>query len=129
MTTIELTLDRTKELLAEAVALKGADYVYTTPDGEQGNPDTQPICWYVHGEEPGCIVGHALHAAGVPLGRLREEERNDAGGVLRSLHGDSRLRFTHEDGVAELLAAVQQDQDSGVPWGEALTNALSPESD
>lgn len=125
MTPIELTLDRTKELLAEAVALKGADYVYTTPDGEQGNPDTSPICSYVHGEEPGCIVGHVLHSAGIPLAELRGEERNDASGALRGLRGT----LHYEDGVAELLMAVQQDQDSGVPWGEALTNALSPGSD
>ncbi|MGW6263745.1 hypothetical protein [Streptomyces sp. NPDC055085] len=129
MLEINLTLSRTKELLAKAVVLKGAGYVYTTLEGEQGNPDTQPVCFYVHGEEPGCIVGHALHMAGVPLGRLLEEERNDAGGVLRSLRADGRMRVSYEDGVAELLAGVQQDQDSGVPWGEAVTHALSPQSD
>ena len=117
---IQLTLERTKQLLAEAVAEKGADYVYTTPDGEQGNEDVSPNCFYVHGFQPGCIVGHVLHKAGVSLASLREEESNNASGVLSSLRPD----LPYEPGVDVLLNEAQQAQDQGVPWGEAVRLAL-----
>jgi hypothetical protein len=118
---IELTVTKVKDLLAEAVALKGADYVYTTPDGKQGSVDYQPTCLYVHGSRPGCIVGHVLNKAGVSLARLREEERNDASNVLRNLRED----LAYEDGVSQLLQDAQGAQDEGVPWGEAVRQALA----
>lgn len=119
---IELTLNKAKELLAEVVALKGEDYVYTTPDGERGSEDMQPICMYVHGDEPGCIVGHVLNKAGITLSRLREEERNDASGVLINLRSD----LAYEDGVSQLFQDVQAMQDRGTPWGRAVRDALAP---
>lgn len=118
---IVLTVAKVKELLAEAVALKGADYVYTTPDGLQGTPEDQPVCLYVHGDQPGCIVGHALYSAGISLARLREEERNDAEGVLRNLRHD----LMYEEGVPSLLQDVQQAQDQGTPWGQAVRSAIA----
>ncbi|MFF5471025.1 hypothetical protein [Streptomyces achromogenes] len=120
---IELTLDRVKELLNEAVAEKGADYVYTTPDGKQGTPEYQPTCLYVHGDKPGCIVGHALHRAGVSLSLLLEEEQDDASSVLRSLAQLGVLSYT--DGVSQLLYEAQQRQDHGTSWGEAVQQALA----
>lgn len=120
---IELSLDKAKELLAEAVALKGEDYVYTTPDGMQGSEDYQPYCLYVHDDQPGCIVGHVLHAAGVSLPVLLAEETNDAEGALRNLARENTLNY--EDGVSQLLQDVQGAQDKGTPWGEAVREALA----
>lgn len=120
---IELALAKAKELLAEAVALKGEDYVYTTPDGKQGSEDWQPRCLYVHGEQPGCIVGHVLHAASVSLPVLSAEETNDAEGAVRNLAREDVLSY--EDGVSRLLQDVQAAQDRGIPWGQALREALA----
>jgi hypothetical protein len=120
---IQLSLARAKELLTEAVAEKGDDYVYTTPDGKQGTEEYQPVCLYVHGDRPGCIVGHALHKAGVTLAVLSYEERNDASGVLRSLRSADVLDC--EDGVSQLFQDVQSLQDRGVPWGQAVQQSLA----
>jgi hypothetical protein len=112
---IELTLARTKELLAEAVTLKGEDYVYVNRDGEQAGHDTS--CHYVHGDQPGCIVGHVLHRAGVSLADLSNYEGQGA--------EDPASQLTDAGGeVVRLLAFAQEHQDRGVPWGEAVRQAL-----
>lgn len=120
---IELGLARTKELLAEAVALKGEDYVYTTPEGDKGSEDYQPVCLYVHGDQPGCIVGHVLHAAGVPLDNLGRYEGDDATVAIRTLIDDETI--ASDLTVGRLLRAVQDRQDSGIPWGQAVQQALA----
>lgn len=117
---IELTLDKTKELLTEAVAEKGAEYVYTNPEGVPGGSDSLANCYYVHGSQPGCIVGHVLHKAGVPLETLTEHETRPAGFVLRSLED-----FDLDHNTLRLLDDVQERQDRGVPWGEAVQQALA----
>ncbi len=120
---IELTLARVKELLAEAVAEKGADYVYTTPEGEPAGPDMETPCRYVHGDKPGCVVGHVLHKAGVSLALLEGQEGTDAYGAMRNLWRDGEIEF--EPPVRQLLNHVQLDQDRGTPWGEAVRRALA----
>lgn len=120
---IELTLDRTKELLAAAVAEKGADYVYTTPDGQQSSPEDLTTCLYVHGDQPGCIVGHVLHKAGVSLPLLSRSESDDAEGALGGLKADGIVAY--EGRVSDLLKSVQAKQDHGVAWGTAVDEALA----
>lgn len=118
---IELTLDRAKELLAEAVALKGADYVYVNPDGVQASGSFPGDCHYVHGDQPGCIVGHVLHKAGVSLTLLSDQEGQNSYAVLRNLHRASQVSC--EEGVEALLGEAQGAQDMAVPWGEAVRQA------
>ncbi|MFF3363612.1 hypothetical protein [Streptomyces misionensis] len=113
---IELTLARAKELLAEAVAEKGADYVYTGPDGEQGNPDRAAECYYVHGQQPGCIVGNVLHRAGVSLADLAQYEGQAAEDPVEQL---TKANVA----AVRLLISVQELQDRGTPWGEAVRQA------
>lgn len=116
---IELTLDKAKELLAEAVALKGEDYVYTTPEGVQGTEDGFPICLYVHGDQPGCLVGHVLAAAGAPLATLAEHENAAASDLLWALYDK------YSDDVSLLLTEAQRAQDLGRSWGESVRYALA----
>lgn len=119
---IELTLARTKELLAEAVAEKGEDFVYVDEFGQQADESGYVRCHYVHGDQPGCIVGNVLHRAGVPLDELGAYEAQNAGDLFQGL-------FVAEGEAVRLLNAVQSRQDLGVPWGEALRLALALQGD
>jgi hypothetical protein len=132
---IELTMERTKELLAEAVAERGADYVYTTPNGTVVTPESGLRCLYVHrnnaeGELPepvaGCIAGLVLHKAGVSLEALRGHEDQPADDVLERLETNEVARG--DAAVRTLLRNVQRRQDDGQPWGQAVANSLAGEA-
>lgn len=129
---IELTMERTKALLAEAVAERGADYVYTTPDGQQVTQDSGIQCLYVHHRNaegelpepvPGCIAGYVLHKAGVPLEALQYRENEPADRALVQLETDEVLHPLA--GVRRLLVRVQRRQDNGASWGAAVAAALA----
>lgn len=117
---IELTLERAKELLAEAVAERGEDYVYP-------RSDSGPYCYYVHTPDmdasltepaPGCIAGYVLHKAGVPLETLRRFEGKSVQYPIAQL-------VQTEPDVADLLRNVQSRQDERTPWGEAVQRTLN----
>lgn len=96
---IALTLERTKQLLAEAVAERGEEYVYKNERGQDG---TFGDCAYVHGSpsgghSPGCIVGLVLHKAGVPLERLARHEGTPANRLVSELRSYGYLEA--ESGV------------------------------
>lgn len=99
----------------------GHDYVYIEPD--------DGICRYVYKGKPSCLVGHILVRLGAPINAIRvsEEARLNAGeglGVdvlLESLTPTwSTLGFTLTAQAVEVLAAVQNTQDTGRTWGQAL---------
>lgn len=119
---IELSLVMTKELLAEAVAEKGADFVYVNKYGQQADQSGDVTCQYVHGDQPGCIVGNVLHRAGVPLDELGQYETHSVDDLGQRL-------FTAEARVKLLLNHIQGHQDVGVPWGEAVRLALAVQPD
>lgn len=119
---IELTMTRTRKLLTEAVAEKGADYVYVNKDGKLADGTGEVECHYVHGDQPGCIVGNVLHRAGVPLDVLGEYEAQNIDHLSQSL-------LTAEPRVKLLLNHIQAHQDVGVPWGEAVRLALAVQPD
>lgn len=121
---IELDLAETKELLAAAVAERGEDYVYANPGGT-GNEGIN--CLYVHivdGEKTcGCIVAWVLHQAGVPLASLAGREGDNATAVMDAL---SQINVIEVDlDATELLQDVQERQDRGIPWGQAVREALA----
>lgn len=129
---ITLTLERTKELLAEAVAERGEAYVYTLPGGAQPTLNGGESCFYVHTPDmdasitesvPGCIAGYVLHKAGVPLEALRGCEASPADAVVSFLVAERELAASAD--VAYLLRDVQYKQDRGRPWGEAVREALA----
>jgi hypothetical protein len=110
--TLELTYDEAVELLDRAVAEKGADFVY-----DRG-PDGHDECLYLHGNEPGCIVGHVLVYKGVDLELIRELEGIGVWSLdeyLPQLKTDGRTR--------RLLGAAQGKQDSGQTWGDSVAKA------
>jgi len=111
--------------LERAVEKKGADYVYTLPNGTRAgevDPDTNILagCLYVHGNEPGCIVGHVLHDWGVSLDQLRSYEQDTAETVIQHLMASKDIVVDQYDPVVEVLRTVQTYQDNGETWGEAV---------
>ncbi|WP_145500924.1 hypothetical protein [Streptomyces sp. CFMR 7] len=104
----------------KAVAGERPNYVYEAPEYQK---DEETQCFYVHTDETGepvsagCLVGAVLHRMGVPLSMLALHETKHASAVTRSL-GIGLNRNTE---IA--LNGVQDDQDSGATWGEALIRA------
>lgn len=116
-TAINATHDDVIGALRAVVAEKGADYVYVNRNGEVASDSVQ--CYYVHGDQPGCIAGAAFHKLGVPLEVLAEFELQDAGYVAKQV-----LQFVSYDTQGALTVA-QQTQDGGGTWGQALRDAES----
>lgn len=111
-----LTLELANQILDEIVAEFGPDYVYRNP--AFGTPGYQgPRCAYVHGDQPGCIVGHVLYRFGVPLAQLANHEGDSALDVVAAVQGASKGR------AGWLLDWVQTNQDGGLPWGDAVARA------
>lgn len=112
---IELTLEKAIELAENAVADRGADYVYTNPEG---NRDT---CHYIHSKpgEPlvvGCIVGHMLNQLGIDLHAI-----NNVADILDVKKGlEEREILTMDRWASAFLSRLQRRQDDGANWLSAL---------
>ena len=126
-----IDLDSAKAMLDSAVALKGADYVYTRPEG-------QMFCSYVHVDENGnrsmgCLIGTALILAGVlSLDDFAPDQcAGDTGFPLNGTDANalvSQLRrygHTVSEDAEYLFSAAQGAQDCGTPWGTAVANAYT----
>lgn len=97
-----------------ALAAENPDKVYESPD--EG-------CYYIHetdcGLVGGCIVGQAAIKVGVPVEVLRGfDKRGDHAGVAHTF-----TEFQLSASVLSWLTFVQESQDHGVPWGEAVAGA------
>lgn len=117
MERIKVTEAQVRQALAEAVAEKGDDYVYTNPEGESAK-GSAASCYYVHGDVPGCLVGNALHRLGVPLWALEARELRGAYSVAKEV-----IDVTDDRGTYTMLGSVQDAQDNGAMWGDALAYA------
>ena len=93
------------DLLRQVVAEHGADTVY------QGATE-----YYVYAEYgvPSCLVGHALHHAGVPVSEL--ERLGD--GEIAEVRLPDCLHLTEQARL--VFSAAETAQDSTCTWGEAL---------
>jgi hypothetical protein len=121
-----LTFDRALALLREVIAEKGEDYVYPQFEPEAaGDLGAVMECFYVRDDAPSCIVGRVLHRAGVTLDELRAVE----GWTPVDLEHAPQFTRWADDMALELLHEVQNEQDAGRSWGEALANVLDGEFD
>lgn len=118
---ITIDHDKALELLREAVAERGDDFVYEPPG------DVDDACKYTHetddGDErvAGCGVGLALQKGGVPLGALTELD--DTGGVITSPTCQLTLSiagFELTERALRVLRAFQLHQDQNRTWKDAL---------
>lgn len=120
------------ELLEAVVAEAGEDHVYgvATPVclyaeypldeydeyGGMVDRDAPPV-------GPGCIVGHALHMAGLPLEALAQMD--NYGSITEADHREwlvaHGIDLTPE--AQQVFYAAQLYQDRGCTWGHALDNA------
>ena len=135
-----LTFEKAVRLLERAVAAKGADYVYESPDPAKPekcvyvtHPDNEPYQW-----EPSCLVGHVLMWWMDDDG-FDEDERAR---MLQWLDENHSMAddfeslcdfgfFIVEDEAVSLLAVAQVKQDGAAglqlqrtPWGRAVQEAI-----
>lgn len=118
---ITLTFEKTKQLLREAVAEKGEDYVYKNPSTQYSHA----ACEYTHTVEgkttPGCLVGNVLYRAGVPLKELTLRE-GSAYNLFPTLEQDRIISF--DEKASWLLKEAQRRQDNGWTWGDSESLAI-----
>lgn len=120
---ITLTKLRTVELLEEAVRSRGKDYIY--PRDQRGWSDpTHSACVYsLTDGTPACIVGEVMH-------RLSPDLLPDngwvinAGDLVHNYEGNDLLDGDELDEVATLLTRIQERQDDGWTWGNAVHDTL-----
>lgn len=108
---IEITPEKAIALLEECVAEKGAAFIYERP---QGN-----ACAFVDKGVPSCLVGHALHKAGITLAALRRFDK--VGGNIECLVNDGSIALPEV--ATSIFQRAQELQDDGWTWGKALNEA------
>lgn len=99
-------IDEVRKIAAEKPA-----FVYTPPNMAR--------CVNVSDGQPSCLVGHAFWNLGL-IDASFEEQENNAGGVY-SLTQILGLHLPEKE--YNWLAQVQDNQDRGLPWGEAVKDA------
>lgn len=117
MTKKVINYEEAKRLLQAQVDKKGEDFVYRS-DPDFGTCVNWREAW--NGERvPDCIVGHVIHDLG-----LLDLVDCDAGASttldILALHG-----VVATEKARALFRHVQVLQDSGMPWGSALTLSAS----
>lgn len=99
----------------------------TYPDTVYKKPAGHHFCSYVWGATPsgkGCIFGQALQNLGFPSDRLEfVESINDLLLSFYERQDPETLSFPDATLVSD-FTTVQEFQDEGVPWGEAIRTLL-----
>ena len=112
MVKIKTTDEEVRKVLREFVAER-PDYIYAAPPNI-ATLAPRFMCYYVHKDEPGCLIGHVLHKLGIPLEQLKALEHQGAGKVadqcLEGISYETRRFLTNAQGA----------QDEGMTWGAAL---------
>lgn len=123
---LHIDLAKAKELLSAAIYERGADYVYPydtcvywVAEGEEMAASNDP-----HGStivpktEPGCLIGLAMHLAGVDADIVRmRNEGEDVNGLLAHLRDEGAITYTEK--AERYLKNAQTHQDNGKTWGDA----------
>lgn len=108
------------QLLRDSVAGR-EDFIYKSPDGLTAD-DQGYHCEYAHDDCPGCLIGVALHKAGVTVDQLAKLPANYINNkdVKKKL---AAFGCTMTDEAQEVFRGAQSRQDSGHTWGDALAYA------
>jgi hypothetical protein len=107
-----ITDEKIMATLREVVAER-PEFIYQKPPASEGHI---AVCRYVHGDVPGCLIGHVLHRLGVSLETLSVHEGQPAQYLAGTLDiGGDAVRWA--------LGAAQEAQDGGSTWHEALACA------
>ena len=100
----------------------GEDFHYINEFGETpGSPDEHGYtshaigCHYLHGNEPGCIVGRVLLKLGVSKDVLRENE-----GLPINMVAFDSVEYMPTNHALQALRRAQIYQDNGHSYGDAL---------
>lgn len=126
--TIEIDRDTALRELRAVVEEYGEGYRYVDEFGREGGEDSAQ-CQYLHGDEPGCIVGHVLHRLGVSADTLFAFDHASAGGDSQGIRTLASQGALTAHGLVLTLDALdaldfaQDAQDSGYTWGDALARA------
>lgn len=110
--TIHIDADKALELLEDVVTEKGADFVYEAPGGG---------CLYVNGNQPSCLVGHALVRAGVSIEVLSKLDGTRGSVPISS--ADLSDAATLSEAASYIFSVAQDLQDGDNTWGYALDKA------
>lgn len=121
MATVQSVIKNIRDLAEER-----PDFVYEAPefDASEGGPE----CLYVHpGNQPGCIVGHALMMDGVAAEALIKFDNTYANGIgVRAGVVTANLcDDTPTQQEQWWMDSVQSNQDSGKTWSESVQFADS----
>lgn len=98
------------------VAVEQPDFIYSESDTG---------CVYVRDGQPSCIVGHAAWRLGIIDASFEDSVDENRSGVetfLREMGSDGPQDPDYWYGV-EFLTGVQEKQDEGTPWAEAVALA------
>lgn len=106
---LPITVESTRQVFDRLIAERGADYIYQRPSGADE-------CLYFDPTEggPSCIAGQVFAAHGYSEHDVTEY--TGASEVLEELGIEDPI-------LRRYLDTAQENQDSGVPWGEAVAAA------
>ena len=105
----EFNRENVRQALEESIAEKGADYTYPRAGG----------CFYALNGHPSCIVGHVVNRIDPELFHKLIELDRDGGDTDWATMAE-RLGLDGDPFLTDALAAAQEAQDRGRPWGVAL---------
>lgn len=106
------------------IANERPEHVYTSAESHMRDH----ICRYADGDEPSCLIGHALHRLGVPVETLQKFDSINlqAGEVVLFLRDifEGWLDNANSSSVEiDYLEYLQAWQDAGDPWAVAVEKA------
>ena len=113
-TDVTFTLDDVLNAARKIIEDEGGDYVYD-PQGEG--------CTYSRQGTPSCLVGHVIYALEPDtFEKIKDIEEIKGGSqVAAALRGDGWIRENFWTPDAEVARqAMQDEQDKGRTWGEAV---------
>mgnify|MGYP007090085824 CR=1 FL=1 len=127
-----MTYGEVLAILNEAVAERGADWVYPDQGECQTCANQEPCDWhcsegcryFTFSKEPCCLVGYFIDKA-IDTSQLNvtDFEGEYAGSALKTLEDWEELSL--DDRTKQLLINAQANQDSYRPWGESVSLAAA----